>query len=180
MKASEDSAIKIMMEQMASQAALKTLATSAPVLPPGWVRFQTFASKPLPPSLPVQGYIAAGPINDNLDMAVVIALGITWDNFYNLHLTGVPPPPTNLMRLPSTIAGKEEPNDAQIATVFQLAYSGARKTIWDALKFIPQDYQDAPVYFTGMWLGAPMAQICALDLRSGNTGPDQQAGPSTP
>ncbi|WDF57256.1 lipase family protein [Mucilaginibacter sp. KACC 22063] len=180
MKASEDSTIKILMEQMASQAALKTLLTTNPVLPPGWVLLKSFAGKPLPPSVPVQGFIAAGPINENLDIAIVISLGIAWENFYKLNWTGVPQPPTNMARLSSAVAGKEEPNDAMISSVFQLAYNGSRKAIWDALAFIPQDYQDAPVYFTGMWLGAPMAQICALDMRTGNTGPDKQAGPSTP
>ncbi len=153
----------ILLENMASQANLPSLSTSGPLLPSGWVKLKQFVSSPTELATPVQGFLAKGYLDDPSRPAIILALGITWNDFYFNNSSGIPTPPADQMRLPSEIAA-DAPTNALVSTVFVKAYTEVRKQIWDSLTFISA-YPDYPVYITGMGLGAPIAQICSLDFR---------------
>ncbi|MCL7986626.1 hypothetical protein M8998_01605 [Sphingobacterium sp. lm-10] len=170
------SSLKILLEQLASQANLPSLTTSGPVLPDGWVVLTILDSKPSRPYVPIQGILAAGP-NEDGDLVLVLSFGMLWSNFYKNNTTGYPLAPNDFTRLSSDIIGKTAPSKAMVMTVFADAYSKSRNDIWNVLGFITEDYSACPLYTTGMGLAAPVAQLCAMDMRAENTGPLKQDAP---
>jgi Lipase (class 3) len=167
-----DNQLTLLMLELAAQGARESLITSGASLPQGWVQLKTFKSPPTS-NTTIQGLLAMGPLNEDYDMAVVLALGITWTDFYKRNTMGVPKPPSDRLRLPSAIVGTEAPPSENVAAVFGAAYNTARESIWNSLSFIESQYRDYPVYVTGMGLGSTAAQICSVDFRKGNPGPAQ-------
>ncbi|MEN2399373.1 hypothetical protein GKZ90_0006265 [Flavobacterium sp. MC2016-06] len=176
-----DTSLQVLMVQLASQAVLPTLVTSGPQLPTGWVRLTTFSSRALGTVVPVQGFLSVGPFNEDGDLSVALSLGITWNGFSQNNLLGFPVPGIDLRALPSRVIGKNaRPSDIRpmVLSVFADAYINAQNVIWESLTFIKDEYSDLPFYITGMGLGAPIAQICSLDFKSGNVGPNKQDPPA--
>ncbi|OZG72738.1 hypothetical protein BTA51_14540 [Hahella sp. CCB-MM4] len=170
----EDSnATRIVLEQLASQAILPDMIENSPSLPPGWVLLKTFSARFSPPSVIVQGFIAKGPINSNGDIAAALSLGITWEDFLGTSIA--PFDPTAQAELPAQVTGTG--NVGKVLNLFASAYNNVRGNIWEVVT----DYlSDLPLYICGMSLGGPIAQIAALDLRPGNTGPSKgQKSPDT-
>lgn len=168
--------LKALLVQLASQAGLPSLKDSGPLLPDGWVALTRFSSTGMGSVTAVQGYLSVGPINEDGDLAVALSLGITWSAFYKNNIQGFPEPKNDLKPLSSRIMGKSMPA-AMVLSVFADAYLNAQTDIWDSLEFLEEQYQDLPFFITGMGLGAPMAQICQLDFKEGNTGPTKQDPP---
>lgn len=174
--------LTINLEILAVQANLPTLLSDGPSLPQGWAYLTPIRNEnKLPGAVPVptQGFLAKGPakvIGDQgatVTTVAVLALGITWVNYLNFQFDGEFPQSA----LPAPIAGKGMPAGCTVMSVYSNAYQDLRAPIWNALQ---SQLAGLPLYICGMSLGAPLAQIAALDLRPGNTGPGQnQYAPGT-
>ncbi len=170
--------LQILMVQLASQAALPSLINSGPQLPGGWVTLTIFSSRDLGIVAPVQGFLSVGPINKDGDLAVALSLGITWNAFYENNILGFPTYEQSFIPLSERIMGKNAPLSAMVLPVFADAYTNVQNAIWDSLVYLDRnDYNDLPFYITGMGPGAPIAQICLLDFKEGNLGPNSQHPP---
>ncbi len=168
--------LQVLMVQLATQAALPTLVNSGPQLPGGWVTLTIFSSRAT--VTPVQGFLSVGPVNEDGDLAVALSLGITWNAFYRNNILGFPLPENSLKPLSARIMGRNAPPAAMVMPVFADAYVNVQNAIWDSLTYLDNnDYNDLPFYITGMGPGAPVAQICLLDFKKGNLGPNQQYPP---
>lgn len=163
----------IILEQLAAQANMPELLTSGPSLPAGWVNLQMFNNSNALPNIapvPTQGFLAKGPIDSSGTKVAVLALGMTWANYLFYQYDGTFPQST----LPVEIAGTGITADEQLMTVYVNAYQDLRANLWSALSGLG----NVPLYICGMSLGGPVAQIAALDLRIGNTGPAGQNAPA--
>ncbi len=160
----------IILEQLAAQAATTSLVPSGgPALPAGW-SLLNLISVSAPPFIPIQGFLAKGPADSTGTMVAVLAMGITWPNYMYNQVDG------NMYQgsIPSAIGGTTMPAGTQFISVFVSAYNAGRTTVWNSLKFLG----NLPLYICGMGLGGSLAQIAALDLRPGNTGPSGQDSPT--
>ncbi|MBV8256148.1 MAG: hypothetical protein JO154_26375 [Chitinophaga sp.] len=175
------------LEMIAAQANIYDLLDDGPTLPPGWdIVKQPFKNDPASDKIvpvPTQGYIVKITVkdNDNNDIQVdILALGITWLKYFLYQYDGAFTQET----LPTDIAGKSIPATAKVLSVYSIAYQFLRRPIWDAVT--KREDPSRPLFICGHGLGAPLAQIAALDLRIGNQGPaDPHTGmkpnaPTTP
>jgi len=158
--------LQVQLLQMAAQANLPTLAKYGPNLPTGWVNIGSIAStNSMPPPVPQsQGFLALGPVDADGNQGYVLALGVTWSSFLLNQYSG-----TLLQtKLPDAIAGSGQPPNSLVSQPHAYAYQQMREAAWTTLKHMNAGL---PLYICGMGLGAPLAQIGALDLRPGNKGP---------
>lgn len=161
----------IILEQLAAQAALANLITAGgPALPDGWVLLDMISAS-ASPSVPVQGFLASGPADHSGTQVAVLALGMTWPGYMYKQFDGT----MDQGPIPAAIGGTAMPAGAQFLSVYVSGYNTARSAVWDSLKYLGK----LPLYICGMGIGAPVAQLAALDLRPGNTGPSDQDSPST-
>ncbi len=165
------------LEMIAAQANIYDLLDDGPSLPPGWdVIKQPFKNDPATDKvvpIPTQGYIVKITVkdNDNNNVQVdILALGISWLKYLLYQYDGA----FKMETLPTDIAGKSIPATAQVLSMYSIAYQFLRRPIWDAVT--KREDPSRPLYICGHGLGAPLAQIAALDLRVGNQGP---ADPNT-
>jgi hypothetical protein len=140
-----------------------------PILPAGWSPLATLpAAPPAPARSAAQGYYATGtlPSSDATPIAV-LALGVPWVAYLNQVQFGVP----TLVDLPPDVRPRGE--TAKVIDAFANLYGGRRGDIWSNLARIG----GASLVIVGMGLGAPLAQIAAIDLRPGASGPQREAAP---
>ncbi|QJB31535.1 hypothetical protein HF329_09535 [Chitinophaga oryzae] len=175
------------LEMIAAQANIYDLFDDGPSLPPGWdVIIQPFRNDPATDKvvpIPSQGYMVKITVQDseyNNVQVDILAVGISWLKFLLYQYDGA----FNMETLPADIAGKSIPATAQVLSMYSIAYQFLRRPIWNAVT--KREDPSRPLYICGYGLGAPLAQIAALDLRIGNQGPaDPNTGikpnaPSTP
>lgn len=173
-------AFKIILEKIAAQANIIDLFPNGPDLPSGWSNVNLFKNSNIPQdSLVVmqsQGFLAKGraPQSDGSTIQVaVLALGITWPKYLQYQFDGEFPQ----MAIPKNIAGNSVPADAKMMSVYVNGYVDLRTNLW--VNALSNDVKDLPLYICGMSLGAPLAQLAALDLRPGNFGPNNESAPKT-
>lgn len=173
MASSISNQLLIAMEQLAAQASIPNMKNIDPSLPPGWSldrKIFNISSAPMDPVvIPNQGFLSHGP-DGNGNVVYVLALGITWTQYLAYQYDGQ----FNQQQLPEAIAGKTS-DDCKVMTIYSRAYQALRKPLWDVLPMAGTK----KLYLCGMSLGAPLAQIAALDLRPGNIGPDNQDAPTS-
>jgi pimeloyl-ACP methyl ester carboxylesterase len=169
----DSDSIRITLAQLASQALIPNMLMDNPKLPLGWVLLKTFGGQFNPPTVTVQGFLAKGPIDAEGNIAAALAFGVSWQSFLSIHTT--PFQPVSQIALPKDISGSDEAG--KVLDLYATAYLNIRPQVWNVLG----DYLgDLPLYICGMSLGGPIAQIAALDLRPGNTGPlSNQKAPDT-
>lgn len=175
------------LEMIAAQANIYDLLTNGPSLPPGWdIIKQPFANeratdKVVP--VPTQGYMVKITVKDNNNQNVqvdILALGCAWIKYFQYQYNGA----FTLGTLPPEIAGRSVPPQANVLSVYSIAYQFLRRPLWNAV--VTREDPSRPLFICGHGLGAPLAQIAALDLRIGNFGPADPAtglqpiAPSTP
>lgn len=123
-----------------------------------------------------QGLLATGTVAGIDGPVAVLAVGVDWPAFISFFeqsflATTTPPPYLN--------AGG---NDSLIAQGYSLAYNAIHTQIWAAvakLKLVPGYASNVPLLVVGMGPAGPLAQMAALDLRPGQTGPDGSGGSMT-
>lgn len=161
----------IILEQLAAQAALSNLIQAGgPALPDGW-SLLAIINASAPQNVPLQGFLASGPADKSGTQVAVLALGLTWPGYMSKQVDGT----IEQGSIPATIGGSAIPASAQFLSVYVSAYNTGRSAVWDSLQYL----SNLPLYICGMGIGAPVAQLAALDLRPGNTGPSDQDSPST-
>ena len=145
--------------------------TITPNMPSGWSVLSLIQVPFSPPTTPpVQGFLAKGPkdINDpETEMIAVLALGMDWAQTLTLYRFLHPDP----IQLSSQIASVG--NKATIDPLYNQTYLNIQTTIWAALK---QFLGKLPLYTCGIGLGAPLAQLAALDMRVGHSMPGGEFG----
>jgi hypothetical protein len=143
------------------------------VLPQGWSLLQKVVSDKsvLPPVPNAQGFYAQGKPDGVSTSVMVLALGIPWLQFLN-NFSGDLGLQTDMP--PARVVGSGTP-PMFIVQGFGSMYNQIRASIWSNLNLAAE----MPLYIVGKGLGGPMAQLAAIDLRSGNTGPAGQNAPST-
>ena len=173
-------AFKIILEKLAAQANIVDLSPDGPDLPGGWSNVGLFKNSNIPQDNLVvvqsQGFLAKGrvPQTDGTTIQVaVLAVGITWPKYLQYQFDGQFPQ----MAIPKNIAGNSVPADAKMMSVYVNAYVDLRTNLWNAA--LDNDVKNLPLYICGMSLGAPLAQLAALDLRRGNFGPNNERAPET-
>lgn len=160
----------IILEQLAAQADTTNLVPAGgPALPNGWVLLN-LVSVTVPSFIPIQGFLASGPADSTGTQVAVLAMGMTWQNYMYGQVDGT----MYQGPIPAVIGGTGMPAGAQFLSVFVSAYNAGRPVVWNTLNFLGK----LPLYICGMGLGGPLAQIAALDLRPGNTGPSGQDSPA--
>lgn len=124
-----------------------------------------------------QGFLATGTIAGIDGPVAVLAVAVNWPAFISffeqafLTATTTPPPYLNVGS-----------NDTLIAQGYSLAYNAIHTQIWAAiakLKLVPGFASNVPLLVVGMGPAGPLAQLAALDLRPGQTGPDGSGGSMT-
>ncbi|NIG56674.1 hypothetical protein [Chitinophaga sp. Cy-1792] len=169
-RATTEETLRITLEIIAGQANVYGMVDNGPSLPGGY-RVQTkFSSEKAPstdmPVIPTQGYLVTKSIN-GVDTDV-LTLGCTWVRYFQYQYDGE----WLLDSLVKDIAGNP-PASAQLMKLYVKAYNYLRKPLWESLKL---HSEKNPLYICGHGLGAPLAQIAALDLRTGNRGPQDAGG----
>lgn len=164
------SQFNIILEQLATQAGLENLIDAGgPSLPSGWVLL-ALIDVSVPIVLPVQGFLASGPADNTGTQVAVLAMGLKWSSYMYGQVDG-----TMIQgSIPVEIGGTAMPVGSEFLSVFVAAYKAARADTWKTLQFLGS----LPLYVCGISLGGPLAQLAALDLRPGNTGPGGQDAPS--
>ncbi|MBF5094973.1 hypothetical protein F1643_11195 [Azospirillum sp. INR13] len=124
-----------------------------------------------------QGFLATGTMAGIDGPVAVLAVAVNWPAFISffeqslLTTTTTPPPYLNVGS-----------NDSLIAQGYSLAYNAIHTQIWTAiskLKLVPGFTSNVPLLVVGMGPAGPLAQLAALDLRPGQTGPDGSGGSMT-
>ncbi|WP_109047461.1 hypothetical protein [Azospirillum sp. TSA6c] len=124
-----------------------------------------------------QGLLATGTMPGIDGPVAVLAVAVDWPAFITffeqsfLTSTTTPPPYLNVGS-----------NDSLIAQGYSLAYNAIHTQIWAAiakLKLVPGYASNVPLLVVGMGPAGPLAQLAALDLRPGQTGPDGNGGSMT-
>ncbi|MFB6456391.1 hypothetical protein ACE38W_14055 [Chitinophaga sp. Hz27] len=159
------------LEIIAGQANINGLMTDGPSLPLGYELITTFASDKAPssemPVVPSQGYLVKMTVGTvEVD---VVTLGVTWLNYFLYQYDGL----WTMGNLPSDIANNAS-TDAKILALYAKAYQYIRKPLWKAVS--QRTAPVRPLIICGHGLGAPLAQIAALDLRVGHQGPNDDGG----
>lgn len=173
-------AFKIILEKIAAQANIIDLFPDGPDLPNGWVNMNLFKNSNIPQDnlvvMQSQGFLTKGPaplIGGQTQQVAVLAVGITWPKYLQYQFDGEFPQ----MAIPKNIAGNSVPADAKMMSVYVNGYVDLRANLW--LAALTKEVKDLPLYICGMSLGAPLAQLAALDLRPGNFGPGNESAPTT-
>ena len=136
-------------------------------LPPGWNKLAIVNCAPQPFQYPaVKGFLASGRVGDDTSTSAVLALGIDWSNWMQYYINGP------IQGTPVS-SWADAPSDSLISFTYNAMYNAIRASLWDSLKFL----SGMKLRVTGVSLSAPLAQMAALDLRSGNKGPDHQSAP---
>ncbi len=155
-------------------AAMSDLSDGVPVPPPGgWSVTQTVPASPIAPSTHgagAQAFYAQGTFQTtgSNQPVFVLALGYPWVTYLNANPGGLPA----LAAAPAGVLPAGAPG--QVVASFGAAYQAIRAGIWSQLSTAGTN----PVVIVGMGLGGPLAQLAALDLRPGNTGPSNEKAPS--
>ncbi|VAW74541.1 hypothetical protein MNBD_GAMMA12-229 [hydrothermal vent metagenome] len=136
-------------------------------LPPGWNKLAIINCVPQIYRYPgVKGFLAAGRAGNETSTSVVLALGIDWTDWLQYYNQGA-------MAASPLLSWAGAPAGSLTTVVYNAMYNAVRSSLWDSLKFLA----DKPLRTTGIGLGGPLAQMAALDLRNGNSGPDNQSAP---
>ncbi|PGH57287.1 hypothetical protein CRT60_12580 [Azospirillum palustre] len=123
-----------------------------------------------------QGLLATGTVAGIDGPVAVLAVGVNWPAFISFFeqsflATTTAPPYLNVGGTTSLIA-----------LGYSLAYNAIHTQIWAAvakLKLVPGFASNVPLLVVGMGPAGPLAQMAALDLRPGQTGPDGSGGSMT-
>jgi len=124
-----------------------------------------------------QGFLATGTMAGIDGPVAVLAVGVDWPAFISffeqsfLTATTTAPPYLNVGGTTSLIA-----------LGYSLAYNEIHTLVWAAiakLKLVPGYASNVPLLVVGMGPAGPLAQLAALDLRPGQTGPDGSGGSMT-
>jgi hypothetical protein len=161
--------------RLAAQASAPKLQVRGTVFPDHWdiiEYFTTSASMNFPAS---QGFLARGNIDTQdptSDEVLVLALGINWAAF----IKGYQFMDTPSVSVPVTISGCHDVG-ALFESLFVGTYQQLRPFIWRAYASLDSTQKSLPLYLCGHNLGAPLAQLAALDLRPANEGPGREVPP---
>ncbi len=175
MTTTETNALALLLQPLASIAGSNSLSNQT-MLPTGWDLVTVFPApgnspKPFPV---VQGFLAQGQAPGGDAMIAVLALGINWTNYQLNYSIGKKSVSTQVqLSQKTTMGGTLIPVQGTVDESTINSYLAKRADIWNAL----QQLSSLPLYICGMSLGAPIAQLAALDLRPGNTGPGGQDAP---
>jgi len=163
--------------QTADAAVLVQLAAAAagdlslgPVLPAGWSPLATLPANPVAPtrsSANAQGFLAYGALPSTGAAVAVLALGVPWVVYLNQVLDG------SLVLTDLPVGTMPAGGAPQVIGAFSTFYAARRSDIWSNLGRL----KGAPLLIVGMGLGAPLAQIAAIDLRPDNAGPNKEPPP---
>jgi hypothetical protein len=129
-------------------AALQDLTQSWLALPPGWSAQWVFPGRSVAGAPAGQGFYASGTIAQA--PATVLALGVPWG------------------ALCSNLYSQNAYFEGVISPMYG---SKLRSWIWEKRP------ASGAFYVTGIGVGGVLAQLAAVDLRLGNTGPQQQSAP---
>lgn len=170
----DDKAVQPILVQLAAAAANTNLTTSGPELPKTWKELTSKSVFALTVGN-VQFLLAYGNVGN--DVIACLSIGLPWQNFLGAYSNGFQT--SAMQQLPEDVAGKTT-SDQTIMSIYIAAYQFLRGPIWEALSFLNDPgAKGKPLYITGMGLGSALAQIVALDFRSGNKGPNQQLFPQS-
>lgn len=176
MNTTDNPTLAAILEELAGIASFDTLDERTS-MPDNWSMDAVF---PAPENRPgpypeVQGFVAHGTLDGDEQVLTVLALGVNWSNFQLNYTIGKMSADTQVkLKEVTDLGGTHFPDDGKIDHSTIKSYLGKRDRIWESLKKITgKDF-----YITGMGLGAPIAQLAALDLRPGNIGPGKQDAPS--
>ncbi|WP_409419733.1 lipase family protein [Marinomonas sp. RS-M-Aa-14] len=161
-----DSAIAVDLLPLAQLAMTSSDLTNV-FLPPGWNKLAIVNCAPQPFQYPgVKGFLASGRVGNDTSTSAVLALGIDWSSWMQYYMNG------SIQGTPvSSWTGA--PSGSLISFTYNAMYNAVRASLWDSLKFL----SGKKLRVTGVSLSGPLAQMAALDLRSGNKGPTQQSAP---
>ncbi|MDB5041442.1 MAG: lipase [Candidatus Eremiobacteraeota bacterium] len=152
-----------------AEAAAGDLSAGA-VLPPGWSPLATVpANPPAPPAaMGAQAIYATGNLpSDPATTVVVLAVGMPWITYLNAFSDGV----LDIVPVPFGV-----PSTGKIVPTFAQLYGQLRGGLWAALTQAGKN----PIVVTGIGLGAPLAQLAALDLTPPNVGPKKELPAAAP
>jgi len=136
-----------------------------PVLPIGWSLAQSFIADPWNGA--GQGLLALGSLpSDPANPIAVLSLGVPWGTALGTSLESQ----TSLLKLP---LANILPQNGTVVDIVGKSYMALRSKLWNAVK----SAGNRQLHITGLYLGGPAAQIAAVDLRAGNTGPDGSQSP---
>lgn len=140
------------------------------------------------PQPAAQGFYATKMDTQSRTLYQVLAIGVSWGRM----MSGYDPVAPGNAQRPATAFGLNVPpfiNAAPSEIPTQLALSGGgkfsslyiaiyaqiRASIW---KQLATTNSSLPLFITGAGLGAPLAQLAALDLRAGQKGPNGESPPT--
>ncbi len=157
--------VDVLMTRLAGQASSDAIRIRGLNYPDRWDILKIFFGSFGPPNPRAQGFLAKGnsdPDDPTSKEIAVLALGIKWPEFlaYYQSIESVQLP------LPSSITGEPQNNNLTLEGVFLNSYNNIRAPLWSAIdKFLG----GLDLYICGIGLGAPLAQLAALDLRPSAT-----------
>ena len=167
----DNQATQQILVQLAAAAASPNLTQSTPNLPYSW---KALTSKSAFTSNigHVQLLLAFGNVGS--ETISCLAIGQPWPNFIGNYSAGFE---IGMQQLPEDVAGTTSSTET-VMSLYVAAYQFLRGTIWESLSFLKSDgVPQDQLHITGMGLGAPLAQIAAIDLRPGHRGPNDELAP---
>jgi Lipase (class 3) len=154
--------------RLAQLATLDTLDRDTLFLPRGWQLLQTIQGGGSDRVPTAQGFYAHGTLDGK--STVVLAIGLTWTRYLNAN-----PAPARMGSAPPAWLPSGAPPAARLDDVTNGIYEDLRADLWDKLGRVG----GGPLVVTGVGLGAPLAQLAALDLLPGRRGPNDALAPAT-
>lgn len=167
--------IEALMAQLAGQANSNLMKSNGLNFPDRWDVLEYFDGSGSVGIPATQGFLAKGNIDPDDPTSPVVGalvLGINWKTFLAYMRYSSPNP----ISLPDGVMRGEGTGKETMEFGFVMSYSNVRSAIWDSIQ---QFLGDLDLYICGMGIGAPMAQLAALDLRPSATpvGPSGQYPP---
>jgi hypothetical protein len=143
-------------------------------LPDGWDLLQFVRSEN--GAMPrARGFYAAGRLGGaGSPRVAVLALGLPWQQYLNWTLNRQGK--VEMAAPPAGVAAGA-PADARFDKTLGETYARMRGSIWTHLAQALTEGRGT-LWVTGKNLAGPLAQLAALDLRPGNTGPERQQAPA--
>lgn len=157
--------IQALMAQLAGQANSSLMRSDNLNFPDRWDVLQYLDIPSSYSVINAQGFLAKGnidPSDPNSKVVAALVLGIDWSTFLaNMQYTA-----PNPVALPEAVTRKQNTDTVTMEKAFVDSYMAARPALWSALNTF---LGTMDLYICGMGVGAPIAQLAALDLRPSTT-----------